>query len=194
MMSHLRPALVLTALFTVLTGLAFPLAFVGIGHVVFPRQAAGSLIMQDGKPVGSALLGEYFSQPRYFHGRPSVTTDTDAKGNSIPAPYNAANSSGSNLGPTSKALIDRVADAARAAGGHDVPADAVTTSASGLDPDISPANAASQVARVAAARHLPAAEVQALLARHTETRLLGVIGEPRVNVLRLNIALDAARP
>lgn len=196
MIAQLRPALVLVALFTILLGLALPLAFVGAAGVVFPHQAGGSLIERDGKVVGSALIGQAFSEDKYFQGRPSATTETDPADSSktIPAPYNAANSSGSNLGPTSKSLIDRVTAEVAKAGPKPVPGDAVTTSASGLDPDISPENAARQVARVAAARNLPEVQVRQLVEAHTDGRLLGLIGEPRVNVLALNLALDAAKP
>jgi K+-transporting ATPase ATPase C chain len=192
-LAELRPALVMTALFTVLTGIILPLGFVGFGQIAFPYQANGSLIVQNGKPVGSALIGENFTTPRYFHPRPSATTDTDAKGNSFASPYNAANSGASNLGPTSKALIDRVTGDVKAMGGANIPADAVTTSASGLDPDISPENAARQVASVAKARGVPPDRVQALVDAHTEGRLLGLFGEPHVNVLELNLALDAQK-
>ena len=195
-MSHLRPALVLVVLFTILTGLFFPFAFTGVAEAVVPGLAGGSLLQRDGHVVGSALLGQSFTADRYFHGRPSATTDTDPADSSktVPSPYNAASSSGSNLGPTSKALIDRVTEGAKAAGPAPVPGDELTTSASGLDPDISPENAARQMARVASARNLPAARVQELVAQHSAGRLAGLIGEPRVNVLELNLALDAARP
>ncbi len=193
-MSHLRPALVLIVLFTILTGLALPLGFSGAATAVVPALANGSLVMRGGQPVGSALIGQNFAGDRYFHGRLSVTTDTDPKDSSktIPAPYNANNSAGSNLGPTAKALIDRVRTDVAAGGPKPVPGDMVTSSASGLDPDISPENAARQVARVAAARHLPADRLAGLVAAHTEGRLLGLIGEPHVNVLALNLALDSA--
>jgi len=199
MISALRPAVVLIVIFTALLGLALPLGFVGVGRAVLPGQAGGSLIERGGTVVGSALIGQTFDGAQYFHPRPSATTDTDPADSTktIPAPYNASSSGASNMGPTSKALVDRVqADvAAFNAGGAMpvVPADAVTTSASGLDPHISPANAASQVARVAAARNIGADRVQALVAAQTEGRLLGLIGEPRVNVLLLNLALDAAQ-
>ena len=199
MISALRPAVVLIVIFTALLGLALPLGFVGVGRAVLPGQAGGSLIERGGTVVGSALIGQTFDGAQYFHPRPSATTDTDPADSTktIPAPYNASSSGASNMGPTSKALVDRVqADvAAFNAGGAmpAVPADAVTTSASGLDPHISPANAASQVARVAAARNIGADRVQALVAAQTEGRLLGLIGEPRVNVLLLNLALDAAQ-
>ena len=196
MVAQLRPALVLVALFTVLTGLIFPFAFVGAAGLAFPHQAGGSLVERDGKVVGSALLGQVFTLDKYFQGRLSATTDTDPADatKTVPAPYNAGNSSGSNAGPTSKALIDRVTADLAKAGSKPVPGDAVTTSASGLDPDISPENAARQVARVAAARHLSEAQVRQLVDANANGRLLGLIGEPRVNVLALNLALDAAKP
>jgi K+-transporting ATPase ATPase C chain len=187
-MSHLRPALVLVVLFTILTGLAFPFAFTGAAGAIVPGLAGGSLIERDGKVVGSALLGQNFTADKYFHGRPSATTDTDPADSTktIAAPYNAASSAASNAGPTSKTLIDRVT-----AGPLPVPGDMLTTSASGLDPDISPETADRQVERVAAARKLPADRVRSLVADHTDGRLAGLIGEPRVNVLQLNLALDA---
>jgi K+-transporting ATPase ATPase C chain len=197
MLSAIRPAVTLLILFTLLTGLAYPLAITGVAQLAFSGAANGSLALRDGKPVGSVLIGQNFTSDRYFQGRPSATQAPDPKDASktIDAPYNAANSSGSNLGPTSQKLIDRVkADvAARRAAGWSgpIPADAVTTSASGLDPHISPANAAGQIARVAKARILPEARVRALVEAMTETRFLGVIGEPRVNVLQLNLALDS---
>jgi K+-transporting ATPase ATPase C chain len=196
MLKQIRPAIVLIVLMTVLTGLAYPLAMTGLAQVLFPHQAAGSLIEKDGKVIGSELIGQNFSDAKYFHGRPSATTDTDPNDatKTVPAPYNAANSSGSNLGPTSKALVDRVKDdAAKLAAenpGTPIPADLVTTSASGLDPDITPAGALFQVPRVAKARGLPADKVRQLVEDHVTGRLLGIIGEPHVNVLRLNLALD----
>ncbi len=195
-MQHLRPALVLVALFTLLTGLAFPLAMTGVATALVPDRANGALLERDGKTVGSALIGQTFTSDRYFHPRPSATTATDPADASktVPAPYNASGSNGSNLGPTSKALIDRVADDVAAGGAKPVPADAVTTSASGLDPDISPDNAARQVARVAAARKLPEERLRGLLAENTQPRFLGLFGERRINVLTLNVALDALVP
>ncbi|MDP1752332.1 MAG: K(+)-transporting ATPase subunit C [Reyranella sp.] len=196
MLRHIRASVVILLLMTVLTGLAYPLAMTGLARVVLPDQAAGSLIERDGKVVGSSLIGQNFAEDRYFQGRPSATTDTDPKDatKTVAAPYNAANSAGSNLGPTSKALVDRVQEDVKKLGGaanKPVPGDLVTTSGSGLDPHISPAAAAWQVARVAKARNLPEAEVQKLVAQHTVGRELGVLGEPRVNVLKLNLALDA---
>ena len=199
MVSALRPAFVLVVIFTALLGLALPLGFVGVGQAVLPGQAGGSLIERNGIVVGSSLIGQNFTGAQYFHPRPSATTDTDPENSAktVPAPYNASSSGASNLGPTSKALVDRVqADVAVLNPGVAtpvVPADAVTTSASGLDPHISPANAASQVVRVAAARNIGTDRVQALVAAQTEGRLLGLIGEPRVNVLLLNLALDAVK-
>ena len=194
---QIRPALVTTVLLTVVTGLLYPLAVTGIARAAFPRQAAGSLVERDGKVIGSELIGQSFADPRYFHGRPSATTGTDPNdpAKTVPAPYNAANSGGSNLGPTSKALVDRVtADVAKlkAESGSDgpVPADLVTTSASGLDPDISPAAALFQVPRVAKARGLSEERVRELVDANTASRMLGFLGEPRVNVLALNLALD----
>ncbi len=198
MLSHLRPAIVLMVIFTLLTGLAYPLAMTGIANLLFPAQATGSQVEKDGKVIGSALIGQNFTKPEYFHGRPSATTDTDPNDSTktIPAPYNASNSSGSNLAPTAKALVDRVkadVEALQAENpGVPVPGDLVTTSASGLDPDISPEAARFQIKRVAKARNLPEATVAALVDSHIEGRLFGLIGEPHVNVLALNMALDAA--
>lgn len=192
MLRHFRASLVMLVLMTVLLGLAYPLAMAGVAGAVFPRQAAGSLIEKDGKVVGSSLIGQSFAGETYFHGRPSATTDADPADSTktVAAPYNAANSMGSNLGPTSKALVDRVrGDADKL--GRGVPVDLVTTSGSGLDPHVSPEAAAWQVARVAKARGLPEADVQALVAKNTEGRMYGLLGEPRVNVLQLNLALDA---
>ncbi len=192
-LSAIRPAVMLIAVFTALTGLAVPLGFVELGGAVLPTQAGGSLIERDGKVVGSSLIGQAFTGDKYFHGRLSATTDADPADSTkqVPAPYNAAASLASNMGATSKALVERVQGDIATAGPAPVPADAVTTSASGLDPHVTPGNALRQVARIAAARGMPDERVRALLAESTEGRLLGVIGEPRVNVLRLNIALDA---
>lgn len=183
-------------LFTFLTGIAVPLAFTGFAGAVLPAEAGGSLVVRNGTVVGSALLGQTFTQPGYFHGRPSATTDTDPNDSSatVPSPYNAAGSGASNAGPTSKALIDRVTADVAQAGPVPVPGDAVTTSASGLDPHVSPANADRQVERVAGARGLAAEKVRALVAAHTAGRLFGLIGEPRVDVLQLNLALDDMKP
>ena len=197
MLKQIRPAIVMIVCMTILTGLAYPLAMTGIAQVVFPRQANGSLIERGGKVIGSTLIGQDFTAASYFHGRPSATTDTDPNDASktLPAPYNADNSGGSNLGPTSKALLDRVsADAAKLKAenpGTPVPIDLVTTSASGLDPDLSPAAALFQVPRVAKARKVPEDQVRQLVRDHVTGRIAGLIGEPHVNVLRLNLALDA---
>lgn len=195
MVQHLRPALVLTLVFTLALGLLYPLALTGIAQLAFPQQANGSQVVAGGRVVGSRLIGQSFQSNGYFHGRPSATQAADPKdpSKSIDAPYNAMNSSGSNYGPTSQKLIDRMkADIAASGLATPVPADAVTASASGLDPHISPAFAYAQVDRVAAARHLPAPLVRTLVATHVEGPLLGVLGAPRVNVLALNLALDAA--
>ena len=199
MLKEIRPAIVMMVLFTVLTGLIYPLAMTGIAQVVFPRQANGSLIEKDKKVLGSELIGQNFTEDKYFHGRPSATTDTDPKdpGKTVPAPYNAANSSGSNAGPTAKSLIERIqgdTDKLKAENPNTpVPVDLVTTSASGLDPDITPAAALFQVPRIAKARGLPEAKVRDLVTQSVEGRFLGLIGEPHVNVMRLNMALDALR-
>lgn len=196
MTTYLRPALVLLALFTVLTGMAYPLAVTGIAQLAFPATASGSPVAVGGRVVGSALIGQDFASERYFHGRPSATTAADPgdPAKSIDSPYNGSSSTGSNLGPSSAALADAVAARVAALGGGPVPADLATASASGLDPDISPAAARFQVARVAQARGLDAEQVRALVARNTMGRTFGLIGEPRVNVLALNLALDALKP
>lgn len=198
MLQHIRPAIVMILCMTIITGLAYPLAMTGIAQIIFPRQAAGSLIERDGKTVGSTLIGQNFNSDAYFHGRPSATMDTDPNDatKTVPAPYNAGNSGGANLGPTSKALLDRVtADATKLAAenpGVPVPMDLVTTSASGLDPDISPAAAMFQAPRIAKARNLPEPRIRQLVQDHVVGRIAGLVGEPHVNVLELNLALDAA--
>jgi potassium-transporting ATPase KdpC subunit len=197
MIKHLLPAIMLTVLMTALTGLAYPLAMTGVAGLLFPYQAKGSLIERDGKIIGSELIGQNFTDDGYFHGRPSATTDTDPNDSSktVPAPYNASNSSGSNYGPTSKALIDRVtgdSDLLAATNpSAKVPVDLVTTSASGLDPDITPAAALFQIPWVAKARGLPEDRLRRLVEDNTAGRILGILGEPHVNVLKLNLALDA---
>jgi K+-transporting ATPase ATPase C chain len=200
MLTHLRPAVVLIVLFTLLTGVALPLAMTGIGGAIFPYQAGGSLIEKDGKVIGSALIGQNFTDPKYFQSRPSAITAPDPKDSTktIDTPYDASNSNASNLAPSSKALIDRVTADVKTLqateGSAPIPADAVTTSASGLDPDISPENALRQVARVAAARKLPADKLRSLVEQQTVQPFLGIFGEPHVNVLALNLALDALPP
>ena len=198
MLKEIRPAILILVLLTLITGLAYPLAMTAIAGVLLPNQAQGSLIEKDGKVIGSALIGQEFKEDKYFHGRLSATLAPDPNDSTktVSAPYNAANSGGSNLGPTSKALADRLkedVDKLKAENPNAaVPVDLVTTSASGLDPDISPEAAEFQVPRVAKARNLPDAQVKQLVASNTQGRLLGLIGEPRVNVLALNLALDRA--
>ncbi len=198
MLREIRPAILILVLLTLITGLAYPLAMTAIAGAIFPRQAQGSLIEREGKVVGSALIGQEFKGEKYFHGRPSATTAPDPADatKTVPAPYNAANSGGSNLGPTSKALNDRVKEdldrLKTENASAPVPIDLVTTSGSGLDPDISPEGALFQAPRVAKARNMPEARVRQLVAENTQGRLAGLLGEPRVNVLALNLALDAA--
>jgi K+-transporting ATPase ATPase C chain len=198
MLKEIRPAIVLLVGLTLITGLAYPLAMTGIAGAIFPSQSSGSMIERDGTVIGSSLIGQEFKSDRYFHGRPSATTGTDPEDSSksVPAPYNAANSMGSNLGPTSQALVDRVTgdvDKLKQEGAGAVPpVDLVTTSASGLDPHITPEAALFQVQRVAKARNVPEATVRQLVNDNIQGRLLGILGEPRVNVLALNLALDRA--
>ena len=199
MLQHLRPAATLLVLFTLLTGVEYPLAITGVAQALMPHQANGSMISKGAEVVGSILIGQTFTSDRYFHPRPSATNAPDPADatKTVDAPYNAANSSGSNLGPLSKALVDRVAadiDIQRKAGVEGaIPADAVTTSASGLDPHISPEYPLAQAPTVAKARNLPLERVRSLVASIAEGRMFGFLGEPRVNVLRLNLALDALK-
>jgi K+-transporting ATPase ATPase C chain len=196
MLREIRPAIVLVVALTLITGLVYPLAMTGIAGMLFPRQAEGSLITRDGQVIGSELIGQSFTSDKYFHGRPSATLGPDPAdpGKTTSVPYNAANSGGSNLGPTNRALIDRVkSDVGRLKQenpSQPVPIDLVTTSASGLDPDISPEAANFEVPRVAKARNLPEDQLRKLVAEHAQGRWLGLLGEPRVNVLELNLALD----
>src|ERR1700753_834779 len=200
MLREIRPAILVLVVLTLITGLAYPLAITAIAGVIFPKQAEGSLIERNGQVVGSALIGQEFKSDKYFHGRLSATVAPDPNDSSktVPPPYNAANSGASNLGPTSKALDDRLkedVDKLKVENpSQPVPVDLVTTSGSGLDPDISPEAALFQVPRVAKARNMPEDQVRALVTDKTEGRLGGVLGEPRVNVLELNLALDAAAP
>jgi K+-transporting ATPase ATPase C chain len=195
MLAQVRAAIVSLVLLTALTGLAYPLFVTGVAQAAFPRQANGSVVERDGKEVGSSLLGQSFDDPKYFWGRLSATADANGKA----LPYNAGASAASNLGPTNPALVDEVkarVDALHAADPDNMapmPVDLVTSSASGLDPDISPAAAVYQVRRVAKVRGLDEASVRALVEGHTVGRQLGILGEPRVNVLELNLALDALR-
>jgi potassium-transporting ATPase KdpC subunit len=195
MLKEIRPAIMMLVAFTLLTGIAYPLAMTEVAQVIFPHQANGSLLYdKGGKVIGSELIGQNFVSAKYFHGRLSAINGTDSSGKSVPTPYDASNSYASNLGPTSKALIDRVTgDVAKlkAENNQPVPVDLVTSSASGLDPDITPAGAYFQVPRVAKARGISEDQVKQLIADHTEGRFLGVFGEPHVNVLKLNLALDA---
>lgn len=199
MLKEIRPALVMLTGLVLITGLVYPLAMTGITGVVFPQQASGSLIEQNGKVVGSALIGQVFTDDKYFHGRPSATSAPDPKDSTktVEAPYNAANSAGSNLGPTSKALAERLkGDVDKLKQENptaSVPVDLVTTSGSGLDPDISPDAAYFQAPRVAKARNLPEARVRSLVDSQIKGRTFGLLGEPRVNVLELNLALDKLR-
>lgn len=196
MLKQIRPAIMMIVAMTVITGLVYPLGMTGLAQLLFPHQANGSLIAKNGNVIGSSLIGQNFISDKYFHPRPSATTEPDPKDptKTIPAPYAADNSAGSNLGPTNKALIDRVksnaAELAKENPRAPIPVDLVTASGSGLDPDITPAAAEFQAARVAAARHLPVERVRALVVDKTEGRFLGILGERRVNVLELNLALD----
>ncbi len=200
MLKHIRPALVMIAGLTIITGLAYPLGMTGLASLLFPFQANGSLIERNGKVIGSELIGQNFSDARYFHGRPSATTDTDPNdpNKSVPAPYNASNSGGSNAAAASKSLVDRVSEDVKKLKAENpsalVPVDLVTTSASGLDPDITPAAANFQIPRVAHIRGISEERLRQLVDQSTEGRVLGLLGEPRVNVLRLNLSLDALRP
>jgi len=196
MLREIRPAIVFIVALTLITGVAYPFAITGIAQVIFPYKAQGSLVERDGKVVGSALIGQEFTSEGYFHGRLSATTAADPSDSTktVPAPYNAANSGGSNLGPTNKSLTERVQGDIEKLKQENpsaqVPADLVTTSGSGLDPHISPEAALFQVPRVAKARNLPENQVRQLVAENTSDRLVGLLGEPRVNVLELNLALD----
>ena len=197
MLRQIRPAILLIVVMTVVTGLAYPLLITGVAQILFPHQAAGSLIERGGKVIGSELIGQNFTADKYFHGRPSATTEPDPKDptKTLPSPYAADNSGGSNAGPTSKALVDRLKGDAETLKKENpsapVPVDLATTSASGLDPEITPAAAEFQVPRVAKARGLPVDQIRMLIAQATQDRTLGILGERRVNVLKLNLALDA---
>jgi potassium-transporting ATPase KdpC subunit len=198
MFRQIRPAIVMIIVMTAITGLVYPLGMTGLAQLLFPDQANGSLLKRDdGSVIGSSLIGQNFADDKYFHGRPSATTDTDPNDatKTVPAPYNAANSAGSNLGPTSQVLVDRVKEDSEKLKAENptapIPVDLVTTSASGLDPDITPAAALFQVPRVAKARNFPEAKMEALVTEMTQDRFLGILGEKRVNVLKLNLALDS---
>jgi K+-transporting ATPase ATPase C chain len=196
MLKEIRPAIVFVVVLTLITGLVYPLAVTGLAETIFPYQAQGSLIEKDGKVIGSALIGQEFADAKYFHGRPSATNAPDPRDSSktVDAPYNAANSMGSNLGPTSKVLAERIKGAVHTLRNENasapVPVDLVTTSGSGLDPDISPEAALFQVPRIAKTRNLPEARLRALVESELEGRTFGLLGERRVNVLKLNLALD----
>lgn len=199
MLRQIRPAIMMIVVMTFITGIAYPLGMTGIARLVFPHQANGSLIEKGGTVIGSELIGQSFTADKYFHPRRSATTEPDPKDptKTIPVPYAADNSAASNLGPTSQALVDRAKSIVEALGptnGAKVPVDLVTASASGLDPDTTPAGAAFQVVRVAKARNLPVEKVQSLVDSYTQGRTFGILGEPRVNVLKLNLALDALPP
>ena len=201
---QIRPAILMIVVLTVITGVIYPFAMTGLGQVLFPHQANGSLVEKDGKVIGSSLIGQNFTSAKYFHGRPSAITGTQpdpkdaSKTISVPTPYDATNSSASNLGPTAQPLLDRVkGDAATLQAenpGAKIPVDLITSSASGLDPDITPAAALFQVPAVAKARGMSEDQVKGLVDQHTEGRLFGIIGEPHVNVLALNMALDELHP
>jgi len=196
MLRQIRPAIMMIVVMTVITGLVYPLGMTGLAQLLFPHKANGSLIEKDGTVTGSELIGQNFTDDKYFHGRPSATTEPDPNDptKTVPVPYATDNSSGSNLGPTSQVLIDRVKDDAEKLKAENpsspIPVDLVTTSGSGLDPDITPAAAEFQVPRVAKARNLAPDKVRSLVAEMTQDRLLGILGEKRVNVLKLNLALD----
>jgi K+-transporting ATPase ATPase C chain len=198
MLREIRPAVMVLIALTAITGLAYPLAMTAIAGAIFPTQAQGSLVEKDGEVIGSALIGQEFKDNKYFHGRPSATVAPDPADSTktVPAPYNAANSGGANLGPTSKALNDRIKEDVEKLKAENpsaaVPLDLVTTSGSGLDPDISPEGALFQVPRVAKARNMPEDRIRSLVTQNTQGRFAGLLGEPRVNVLALNLALDAA--
>jgi K+-transporting ATPase ATPase C chain len=199
--SLIRPAILISLWLCLLTGFIYPMLTTGVANLLFPYQAQGSLITANGKVIGSELIGQNFTRPEYFHPRPSATNGTDKNGKTVPQPYTAANSSGSNLGPTNQTFIKGVQDAVAAyrkenglAANTPIPVDAVTASGSGLDPDISIANASLQATRVAQTRRLPVQQVQDLIRKNTSGRQLGILGEDRVNVLKLNLALDAFKP